>query len=537
MAGSPYLRNSSSTHTTTHDCVDSNGSSTSGYFNGFRSSCGSSNQRRLHSASSHNNNDEQRSYQKYNGSTATATTRTPTTSVQANRNSTRGSYYHNQYHNNSPSSAHSSHYNYHYGGAQHNGYTTTSAEKGENSANDSGSNNTNTDISNEITNGNQLNGGGFDSLEQDFPSLSGKETSGLKSRLSAGSTNANGNLFNGTDQYSPKSTCPTNDIDGNSIGSTSLSPSSSIWANAAEKLRSCHLDQNIMISPVHPVKILERSTSSSSTTNTLTRASNLFTPSRILTRKDRLLSVPTNSSSASTTLSNSNGNSTLNNSLNSKPIVLELPTNCITQTKNLDKRSEFFNSLKNSPVTLTDIQQQSASTVNGSGSDLKMNDRLSSNRCSLAANSNSTTNNSQQQQVYENLLNVSVNGTVISSHEDECDINDPNMTSSSSTDLTQMSSISMPEPQEEKELLTRMGWKENDDQTYTITEADKEEFENKKRKLLMKGQEKKYSSKCSAALMKQLRERGLPSLKRTDIIYLEMASEESDDDIYCDNNP
>ncbi|CAF0794038.1 unnamed protein product [Didymodactylos carnosus] len=462
-----YLQNPSFTHTDSQDCVDNNNSSASGYFNGFRSSCGGSSQRRQHSTSSYSNNDEQRSYQKYNNST--------TATLQTNRNSNGGHYYQSPYHNNSPSTNHSSYHNYHYGTNQHNGNTATFAGKGENSVNDTGNNNnTSIEISNESANGNQSNEGGFDPLEQDFPSLGGRKTFGIKSHLSTGSSDGN-EAVNGTDHYSPKSTFSTNGTDGNSINSTSLSPSSSIWANAAEKLRSSHFDQNIAISPVHPVKILERSSSSSSATNTLTRPSNHFTPSRILSRKDRLSSVSNNSSLTSASLSNSNANLLLNNSLNSKPIVLELPTNCITQTKNMDKRSEFFNSLKN-PTTTSNSQHQSVSAINGGGSEIKTNDCVPSKRSS----SNDTT------------------------IDNDCMVKDSNVSLSPNTDLTQTPSIPMPEPQEEKELLARMGWKENDDQIYTITEADREEFENKM-KLITKSQEKKYSYLIRAKYLEELR--------------------------------
>ena len=55
---------------------------------------------------------------------------------------------------------------------------------------------------------------------------------------------------------------------------------------------------------------------------------------RVLTRKDRLFSTPNGFHPTSTTN-------------NHRSIALDLQTNCKTQTKNLDKRSDFFNSLKN----------------------------------------------------------------------------------------------------------------------------------------------------------------------------------------------
>jgi hypothetical protein len=97
-------------------------------------------------------------------------------------------------------------------------------------------------------------------------------------------------------------------------GSSSNDQSSSIWNNAASKLRTSHNE---------PFKLLDRSLSNNSRT---------FGSNRILTRKDRLLSTPNGLNGTSPSTSN-------------RSITLE--TNCITQTKNLDKRSDFFNSLKN----------------------------------------------------------------------------------------------------------------------------------------------------------------------------------------------
>lgn len=50
---------------------------------------------------------------------------------------------------------------------------------------------------------------------------------------------------------------------------------------------------------------------------------------RLSIRRDRLLSTPNNFSTSN------------------RSMVHELQTSCITQTKNLDKRSDFLNSLKN----------------------------------------------------------------------------------------------------------------------------------------------------------------------------------------------
>ncbi|CAF3431934.1 unnamed protein product [Rotaria sp. Silwood1] len=57
--------------------------------------------------------------------------------------------------------------------------------------------------------------------------------------------------------------------------------------------------------------------------------SRTFGSNRLITRRDRLLSTPNN----------------LNT--NTRSMIHELQTSCITQTKNLDKRSNFLNSLKN----------------------------------------------------------------------------------------------------------------------------------------------------------------------------------------------
>ncbi|CAF2448717.1 unnamed protein product [Rotaria sp. Silwood2] len=57
--------------------------------------------------------------------------------------------------------------------------------------------------------------------------------------------------------------------------------------------------------------------------------SRTFGTNRLIPRRDRLLSTPNN----------------LN--INNRSVVHELQTSCITQTKNLDKRSDFLNSLKN----------------------------------------------------------------------------------------------------------------------------------------------------------------------------------------------
>jgi hypothetical protein len=142
----------------------------------------------------------------------------------------------------------------------------------------------------------------------------------------------------------------------------------------------------------------------------------------MLTRKDRLLSTP-------------NGLNGTSPTTNNRSITLE--TNCITQTKNLDKRSDFFNSLKND----------------------------STNEGNKNGNKRSTK-------------------TTINS--------DDNTKTSKGTLLL----LSVPETPEEKELsdrfyfkfyifffisrlLIHMGWKECDEITYEITDKDKEEYEKR----------------------------------------------------------
>ncbi len=86
--------------------------------------------------------------------------------------------------------------------------------------------------------------------------------------------------------------------------------STSVWTNAASKFRTTHHES---------FQLLDRSFSKNSRT---------FGSNRIFTRKDRLLSTPNGLNGTSSSITN-------------------LQTNCKTQTKNLDKRSDFFNSLKN----------------------------------------------------------------------------------------------------------------------------------------------------------------------------------------------
>ncbi|CAF5135226.1 unnamed protein product, partial [Rotaria sp. Silwood1] len=146
--------------------------------------------------------------------------------------------------------------------------------------------------------------------------------------------------------------------------------SSSIWKNAATKFRTSHNES---------FKLLDRSLSNNS------NHSRLFGSNRILSRKDRLLSTP--------------------NGLN-------------------DKRSDFFNSLKNDST----------------------NER------------NKNLNKRQYNESTKTITNADKN---------------------SKTSKRTLLLLSVPETPEEKELLIRMGWKECDEITYEITDQDKEEYEKR----------------------------------------------------------
>ncbi|UJR08498.1 hypothetical protein I4U23_012764 [Adineta vaga] len=245
---------------------------------------------------------------------------------------------------------------------------------------------------------------GFDRLEQDFPSLNGREK----------------------------------------LNSSSNNRSSSVWNNAASKFRTSYNE---------PFKLFDRSLSNNSRT---------YSSNRLSTRKDRLLSTPNglNGSSSSST----GGTPT------TRSITLDLQTNCITQTKNLDKRSDFFNSLKN----------DSTSEENKNGLKRQYNQSIKS-------------------------------ATVTNS--------DRKFKTSKATLLL----LSVPETSEEKELLIRMGWKEYDEINYEITDKDKEEYE-KQMKLLRK------TNNSSAALMSALYRRTLPCIDIRDLLRFEMIDAHSDSD-------
>jgi hypothetical protein len=67
-------------------------------------------------------------------------------------------------------------------------------------------------------------------------------------------------------------------------------------------------------------------------------------------------------------LSTPNGlNGTSNSSINNRSITLDLQTNYKTQTKNLDKRSDFFNSLKNDSTTDGNKRSLGKITSNSNG--------------------------------------------------------------------------------------------------------------------------------------------------------------------------
>ncbi|CAF3735499.1 unnamed protein product [Rotaria sordida] len=309
----------------------------------------------------------------------------------------------------------------------HNSLNGNTLERSSNYNNDDrektyGNNDQNLDMTIKTNDNEQINhSSGFDCLEQDFPSLNGHDK--------------NKSLSN--DQ------------------------SSSIWKNAATKFRTSHNE---------PFKLLDRSLSNNS------NHSRLFGSNRILSRKDRLLSAPnglngtssvitTTTTTTTTTPSSSSTTTTATN----RSITLELQTNCITQTKNLDKRSDFFNSLKNDST----------------------NER------------NKNLNKRQYNESIKTITNIDKNYK----------------TSSKGTLLL----LSVPETPEEKELLIRMGWKECDEITYEITDQDKEEYE-KRIQLLPK------TDNTSAALMSALNRRALPCIDIRDLLRFEMISSTSDDD-------
>lgn len=260
----------------------------------------------------------------------------------------------------------------------------------------------NSDMTIKTNDNEQINhSAGFDRDEQNFPSLNGHEK--------------------------------TNSLLNN--------PSSSIWKNAASKLRTSHNES---------FKLLDRS---------LANNSNLFGPNRKLARKDRLSSTP----------NGLNGTSSLTTTPTNRTITLELPTNCITQTKNLDKRSDFFNSLKND----------------------------STNERNKIGHKRQYNNESMK----------------IIPHSDK------NHKTSKGTLLL----LSVPETPEEKELLIRMGWKDGDEVTYEITDQDKEEYEKRI----------KHSPKTdntSTTLMSALNRRALPCINIGDFLRFEMFNSPSDDD-------
>ncbi|CAF0862996.1 unnamed protein product [Rotaria sordida] len=131
--------------------------------------------------------------------------------------------------------------------------------------------------------------------------------------------------------------------------------------------------------------------------------SRTFGSNRLITRRDRLLSTPNN----------------LN--INTRSMIHELQTSCITQTKNLDKRSSFLNSLKND----------------------SNNEEKNTNKHHINRSSKLIGNSNENFQLTKETLRL----------------------------------LSVPETSEEKELLIRMGW--NDDMTYEITDKDKEEYEKR----------------------------------------------------------
>ncbi|CAF3529556.1 unnamed protein product [Rotaria sp. Silwood1] len=300
----------------------------------------------------------------------------------------------------------------------HNSINGNVSERSSNYINDDrersyGNNDQNLDTTIKTNDNEQINhSSGFDRLEQDFPSLNGYEK--------------NKSLFN--------------------------EQSSSIWKNAATKFRTSHNES---------FKLLDRSLSNNS------NHSRLFGSNRILSRKDRLLSTP-NGLNGTSISSSSSSISTTTSTTTNRSITLELQTNCITQTKNLDKRSDFFNSLKNDST----------------------NER------------NKNLNKRQYNESTKTIINADKN---------------------SKTSKRTLLLLSVPETPEEKELLIRMGWKECDEITYEITDQDKEEYE-KRIQLLPK------TDHTSAALMSALNRRALPCIDIRDFLRFEMISSPTSDD-------
>ena len=146
----------------------------------------------------------------------------------------------------------------------------------------------------------------------------------------------------------------------------------------------------------------------------------------MLARKDRLFSTPNGFHHAS--LMNHHNNN------NHRSITLDLQTNCKTQTKNLDKRSDFFNSLKNH-------------SSNDGGN----------KRSSTKINANPTEN---YQMSKGTLLLLSVSET-------------PEEKELSRRYTRFLDNISL------FRLLIQMGWKDGDEMTYEITDQDKEEYEKR----------------------------------------------------------
>ncbi|CAF2715297.1 unnamed protein product [Rotaria sp. Silwood2] len=301
----------------------------------------------------------------------------------------------------------------------HNSINGNVLERSSNYINDDreriyGNNDQNLDMTIKTNDNEQINhSSGFDRLEKDFPSLNGHEKN--------------------------KSLC--ND------------QSSSIWKNAATKFRTSHNE---------PFKLLDRSLSNNS------NHSRLFGSNRILSRKDRLLSTPNGINGTISSSLSSSSSITSTSTTTNRSITLELQTNCITQTKNLDKRSDFFNSLKNDST----------------------NER------------NKNLTKLQYNQSTKTITNA-----------------DKNHKTSKGTLLL----LSVPETPEEKELLIRMGWKEYDEISYEITDQDKEEYE-KRIQLLPK------TDHTSAALMSALNRRALPCIDIRGFLQFEMINSTSDDD-------
>lgn len=139
----------------------------------------------------------------------------------------------------------------------------------------------------------------------------------------------------------------------------------------------------------------------------------------ILTRRDRLLSTPNNLS------------------MNPRSSIQELHTSCTAQTKNLDKRSSFLNSLKNNSHNEEGFENKTSKPVEN------CNDNTESTKDKVnLLSATETSEEKELSKIFASILSMFfIDAYVLSNFR----------------------------------LLIRMGW--NDDMAYEITEKDKEEYE------------------------------------------------------------